>query len=113
MTDGIDGLREQIARAIYDVEPPTYSGTFPPVVILFEDLSAKRRERIDAFATAALKPMLAERERLREALSHAEQVLTKYRDETPLGHQPHMIALVADRAISAARAALTQSGEGS
>jgi hypothetical protein len=96
MTHNIDGLIERL-RA----ESASREG-WPDTLL---DEAADQLE--------ALKPMIAERERLREALSHAEQVLTKYRDETPLGHQPHMIALVADRAISAARAALTQSGEGS
>lgn len=48
----MDKMGEEFARAIYDVEPPTYSDAWPPVVIPFDRLSPKRRQRIDEFAQA-------------------------------------------------------------
>lgn len=44
----------------------------------------------------------------REAMKMALDIIFRYRKETPLGNQPHMIALVADEAIEALRAAITQ-----
>ena len=50
---------------------------------------------------------LAERVKvLSEAAFRAEQLLRRYRTETHLGHQPHMIAHQADEALSGIKAAL-------
>lgn len=37
--------------------------------------------------------------RLRTENAELRRLLTRYRDETPLGHQPHMIAHLADGAL--------------
>lgn len=42
----------------------------------------------------------------REALERCTRLLKRYVSETPLGHQPHMIALEAQEAIAQADAAL-------
>ena len=44
----------------------------------------------------------------REVMQMALDIILRYRKETPLGNQPHMIALVADDTIKALRAALAQ-----
>ena len=48
--------------------------------------------------------VLAERDRCAKTDTKAEierlrALLARYRDETPLGHQPHMIAQLADEAL--------------
>lgn len=44
----------------------------------------------------------------RELMQMALDIIFRYRKETPLGNQPHMIALVADDTIKALRTALAQ-----
>ena len=43
----------------------------------------------------------AELARLRTENAELRRLLARYRDETPLGHQPHMIAHQADEALKA------------
>ena len=45
---------------------------------------------------------------LRQAAQQALEALERYRIETPLGHQPHMIAEEADSAITALKQALAE-----
>lgn len=44
--------------------------------------------------------LVKENARLREQLAEVVHLLTRYRNETPLGHQPHMIAHVVDAALA-------------
>ena len=39
-------------------------------------------------------------ERLRAELAECQRLLHRYRNETPLGHQPHMIAHEVDAALA-------------
>lgn len=48
-------------------------------------------------------------EQLRSELASARALLTRYRNETPLGHQPHMIAHEVDELLAAA---ISEAGEG-
>jgi len=41
----------------------------------------------------------AENERLKAEIEALKSLLARYRDETPLGHQPHMIAHLVDEAL--------------
>jgi hypothetical protein len=50
------------------------------------------------FDVQILRDLIAERDALTE-------LLREYRDKTPLGHQPHMIAARADKLLSKARGA--------
>ena len=43
-----------------------------------------------------------------EALKLADKVISRYRNETPIGNQPHMICHIADEALSAIREALAE-----
>lgn len=45
---------------------------------------------------------------MKEALKLARQIIWRYRHETPLGNQPHMIAIDADEAFELIDAALAQ-----
>lgn len=45
---------------------------------------------------------VAELGRLRDENTELRRLLSRYRDETPLGHQPHMIAHQADDALGRA-----------
>lgn len=78
------------------------------------------QETLDALAaTRALqidtvnKMVRLERENaeLRMAAAGARQVLLRYRNETPIGRQPHMIAHVADKAIEDIDAAIASEKE--
>jgi hypothetical protein len=44
----------------------------------------------------------------REEAQHVLDLMTRYRTETPLGHQPHMISHKADEAIETLRARLSE-----
>lgn len=48
---------------------------------------------------------------LLEALDQADQLLVRYRHETPLGHQPHMIAHIVDKWKVRARALIAKHKE--
>lgn len=67
------------------------------------------------FADDATLARIAELERenaeLRMAAAGARQVLLRYRNETPIGRQPHMIAHVADKAIEDIDAAIASEKE--
>ena len=43
-----------------------------------------------------------------EALKLADVIISRYRNETPIGNQPHMICHIADEALAAIREALTE-----
>ena len=45
---------------------------------------------------------------MKEAMKRARQIIWRYRHETPLGNQPHMIAIDADEAFELIDAALAQ-----
>lgn len=49
--------------------------------------------------TRAIADAAEELARLRAENGELRRLLTRYRDETPLGHQPHMIAHQADEAL--------------
>ena len=49
----------------------------------------------------AAQRVLSERDRLRAELAECQRLLHRYRNETPLGHQPHMIAHEVDAALAA------------
>ena len=65
---------------------------------IVDDVGAARRQSTDPTTPeeARLRLMLTQRQREIERL-HA--LLARYRDETPLGHQPHMIAAEVDAAL--------------
>jgi hypothetical protein len=44
----------------------------------------------------------AARQEERETVAELRRLLARYSDETPLGHQPHMIAHLADKALGRA-----------
>ena len=75
---------------------PAYADTMTAVFreILEREAKEEARETI-----ATLREELA---KAREKLHEAIRLLVRYRQETPLGHQPHMIAHEADAAIDAA-----------
>ena len=59
-----------------------------------------------ALAIAAAKELHSLREQLAVAQAERDELLAlviRYRKETPLGHQPHMIAHLADAAIAKVR----------
>ena len=69
-------------------------------------------ETLTAFAGGALQAAAqirvaeaqtdaAELARLRAENAELRRLLARYRDETPLGHQPHMISHQADEALKA------------
>jgi len=49
------------------------------------------------------KTQIAELEMLRKQRDELLALVIRYRTETPLGHQPHMIAHLADAAISSVK----------
>ena len=51
---------------------------------------------------ACLEDAAIELRRLHEANAELLSLVKRYRTETPLGHQPHMISLAADEAIAKA-----------
>lgn len=53
-----------------------------------------------------LTAVTAERDELRFLLAAATNTLRRYRNESPPGHQPHMICHVADEIIAKSEAAL-------
>lgn len=55
----------------------------------------------EAEAYAAAREAAA-RQAERETVAELRRLLARYRDETPLGHQPHMIAHLADKALGRA-----------
>lgn len=63
----------------------------------FDAHSVKLRPSYDAIA--------AERDALAARLAEALRLLRRYRTETPLGHQPHMIAHEADAVLRTADSA--------
>ena len=58
-----------------------------------DERNAPREER--------LHMLLAHTRAVEEALEEAIVIIRQYRTETPLGHQPHMIARVAEAWLSA------------
>ena len=48
----------------------------------------------------------ADIEKLRAAVTALQAITRRYRDETPIGHQPHMIAHIADAALRLADEAM-------
>lgn len=56
-------------------------------------------------ARSLLRALLAERDALRAQLAEGEALLRRYRAETPLGHQPHMIAAQAAKWLATLREA--------
>ena len=51
-----------------------------------------------------LGPSMLAQEEAADLLDECERIITRYRSETPLGNQPHMIADKADRLLAKLRA---------
>jgi hypothetical protein len=67
----------------------------------FDLLLILTNEAADRGAREATAPLLA-------ALEEAERLLRRYRHETPVGHQPHMICHEADETLATITAALAK-----
>lgn len=52
-------------------------------------------------ANCQIYNLCQERDTLRTQLAEARELLTRYRKETPIGYQPHMIAHIADAWLEA------------
>ena len=61
-------------------------------------MSEALRQATDELAEQ-LAALQAENARLREALEVSTDIISTYHEDTPLGHQPHMIALLASDTI--------------
>lgn len=59
------------------------------------------KKRCDSYGVACDDIMADEIDRLRAELAECQRLLHRYRNETPLGHQPHMIAHEVDAALAA------------
>lgn len=55
----------------------------------------------ELYPQSAIDTLRAEVERLRKEVQRLTAFLRRYRDEVPLGHQPHMIAHEVDAALAA------------
>ena len=75
--------REAFARWLADTHAP----------------ALRRMDADGAHAAGYAAGVAAEREQLRTENAELRRLLARYRDETPLGHQPHMIAHQVDEAL--------------
>lgn len=102
--DEIERLRAQVA-ALQEDAIRTQNEVVMPLRAQVAALQAERDRAVEQSleSAAAVLRAVAERDGLRALLIRAIVLVVRYRRETPLGHQPHMIADVAEQFITDAQ----------
>jgi len=122
--DGGVIIRENGNVSTFGVQSPEVMAAFHVATAILPEGAAGLVERLrnpaDRYCTqsvrdeaASLIQSQAARARaLEAALAEALRLIGRYRTETPLGNQPHMIALEAETFAASARALLKKGGRG-